>query len=448
MCQSSKAASLGFPPKIPVWKLPKARFGTTLKEEWGIMDSGPYNLLSGVRIIELTTYVAAPSAGRVLADWGAEIIKVEATPRGDVTRFVVPLPGMKPIAYQVHNANKKSIAVNLKTDEGKEVMHRLLATANVLLTNTRSKALVKLGMDYETLSKKYPSLIHAQLSGFGETGPMMNDAGFDGVCYWALGGAMYASMEKNTSPIIPPSAFGDNNTACTMAGAICAALYKQKSTGEGSKVVTSLYGQALYNMTEPIVSTQTTDQDTYPKSRLETTPLNNTYKCADGKWIMTCCHEYDRYFPLFMNIIGRDDLAQNPEYNTFAKGNERSREIVDIISVGFIKFDRDVLAQKLKEKDIPHAIVANVPELVDSEQAWDNKFLTRFTLHTGEELVEAATPVKFGGVTDAPRNPAPFLGEQTTEVLIELGYVKEEISEFLGKGICVQKEGPSDLGGC
>ena len=407
------------------------------------MSAEPYKLLDGVRIIEMTTYVAAPSAGRLLADWGAEIIKVEATPKGDVTRFVVPLPGMKPVAYEYHNANKKSICVNLKTAEGLEIMHRLLSTANVFMTNTRSKALVKLGMDWESLHEKYPSLIHAQMTGFGETGPMANDAGFDGVCYWALGGAMYASMEKGTAPIIPPSAFGDNNAACTMAGGICAALYKQKCTGEGSKVVASLYSQGLYNMQEPIMSIQVSDQDTYPKSRLENTPLNNTYMCGDGKWVMTCCHEYDRYFPLFMKIIGREELVQDPEYNTFAKGNEHSREIIEIIGEGFGKMTRDEVCAKLKELDVPHAILANVPDLLESEQAWENKFLTKFTLHSGQEVIEAETPLKFGGVTDVPRKNAPYLGEQTLEVLEELGYEKAAIDSLIEQGIAIHTDAES-----
>ena len=114
-------------------------------------NKDPYQILSGVRILELTTYVAAPAAGRILADWGAEVIKVEATPKGDSTRFVVPLPGMlatptEPVTYEQHNANKKSIVVNLKTPEGQEIMERLLSTANVLMTNTRTKALKKLGV--------------------------------------------------------------------------------------------------------------------------------------------------------------------------------------------------------------------------------------------------------------------------------------------------------------
>lgn len=398
----------------------------------------PYSLLKGVRILELTTYVAAPSAGRILADWGAEIIKVEPTPKGDTTRFAVPLPGMKYITYDVHNANKKSLALDLKTPEGKAVMAKLLGTADVLLTNTREKALKKLGMDYETLSKAYPRLIHAHMTGFGETGPMADDPGFDNVCYWALGGPMVAAMEKDTAPLIPPSSFGDNSTACTMAAAISAALYKQKCTGEGSKIVVSLYGQAIFNMTEPILSIQCSDLDKYPKSRLENTPLNNTYKCKDGKWIMVCCHEYERYFPYFMRIIGREDLIENAEYNTFAKGNERCREIVGIIADGFGRFERDELNRVLQENDIPHAIVANVYDLMDSQQAKDNLYFNTFSVGD-QTFTECATPVKFGGVTLPPRERAPYLGEQSSKILRELGYRDEQIVELMEGGVVLEK---------
>ena len=406
-----------------------------------------YQLLSGVRIVELTTYVAAPAAGRILADWGADIIKVEATPKGDTTRFAVPLPGMlatpeDPVTYEMHNANKKSIAVNLKTPEGQEIMHRLLGTAQVLLTNTRGKALKKLGMDYETLSQRYPSLIHAQMTGFGEAGPMANLPGFDNVCFWALGGPMLASMEKDTAPVIPPSAFGDNGAACTMAAAICAALYKQKATGEGSKIVTSLYGQAIWCMTEPLLSVQCSDLDQYPKSRLETTPLNNTYRCGDGQWVMVCCHEYERYFPHFMKIIGREDLLTDETVNTFAMGNKNCGKVIAIISEGFAKFTRDELIAKLVEEDIPHAAVVNVPEVLKSQQAWDNKFLQEVTLPSGRKIVEPVSPAKFGGVTMPPWQRAPYLGEQTGKIMEELGYTRDEVQKALDAGIVIESKEP------
>lgn len=409
------------------------------------MNSNPYNLLAGVKIIELTTYVAAPSAGRILADWGADVIKVESVPKGDTTRFAAPLPGMKKIAYDFHNANKKSIALNLKSKEGQEIMAKLLEEADVFITNTRSKSLEKLGMDYKTLSSKHPRLIHAHLTGFGETGPMANDPGFDNVSYWALSGAMIAAMEKNTAPIIPPSTFGDHSTACTLAGAICAALYKQLNTGEGSKLVVSLYGQALYSMTEPFISIQCSDLDKYPKSRLETTPLSNTYECEDGKWIMVSCHEYDRYWPYFMKVIGREDLIDNSEYNTFDKGFENCREVIQILSDGFKNLTRDEASRLLTKNDIPHSIIANVEEVLDSEQAKENFYFREFTQPNGEKYIESATPAKFGGVTLPKRDRAPFLGEQTTEILTKLGYSEDEIKKLKGDGIVIEKHVHADL---
>jgi crotonobetainyl-CoA:carnitine CoA-transferase CaiB-like acyl-CoA transferase len=410
------------------------------------MSEDKYSILTGVRILELTTYVAAPSSGRILADWGADIIKVEATPKGDVVRFVVPLAGLtatpeEPLCFEQHNANKKSIVVDLKTPEGQEIMHKLLATANVILTNTRSNALKKLGMDYDSLSKKYPSLIHAQMTGYGEVGPMADDPGFDNVSFWALGGVMIAAMEKDTAPIIPPSAFGDNGIACTMAAAICAALYKQKCTGQGSKIVLSLYGQAIWDMAEPILSVQC-GVDKYPKSRLETTPLNNTYKCRDDKWIMVCCHEYERYFPQFMKIINREELIHDDNINTFKKGNENCRQVIGIISEGFGRFTQDELDAILTKEDIPHAKLVNVPELLESKQAWDNEYLQEYTLPSGRKMVETVSPVKFGGPGKPPRKRAPYLGEQSSEILREVGYTDQQIQSFIEKNVVIESKIP------
>jgi crotonobetainyl-CoA:carnitine CoA-transferase CaiB-like acyl-CoA transferase len=295
-------------------------------------------------------------------------------------------------------------------------------------------------MDYETLSQKYPSLIHAQMTGYGEVGPMADDPGFDNTAFWALSGMMVAGMEKDTVPIIPPSTVGDNGTACTMAAGICAALYKQKSTGQGSKIVLSLYGQAVWNMAEPLLSVQGGNK--YPKSRLEMTPMNNSYQCSDGKWIFICCYEYDRYFHRFMKIINREELVQDETINSFKKANENSRRVVSIFSEGFSKFTQDELDAILTKEDIPHAKLVNVEEVLESRQAWDNEFLQEYTLPSGRKLVETVSPVKFGGPGKPPRKHAPYLGEQTSELLKEVGYTGEQIQSFLEKGIVTENKTP------
>lgn len=251
---------------------------------------------------------------------------------------------------------------------------------------------------------------------------------------------MYATMEKGTSPMIPLSAFADNCTACTMAAAICGALYKQKCTGEGSKVVVSLYGQALWGASEPLLSIQCSDRDQYPKSRLENTPLNNTYECKDGKWIMVCCHEYERYFPYFMKIFGREELIGDPEISTFDGGNRNSKKVIALLEQEFKKFTRDEADKALRDNDIPHAILTNIPELLESEQAWDNKYLRKYVNSEGDTFVEAQSPAKFGGVTEAPREAAPLLGQQTSFYLKQLGYTDEQIQAMLDAGIAMEKK--------
>ena len=402
-----------------------------------------YNLLSGVRVIELSNYIAGPTAGRCLADWGAEVIKIEP-PKGDLVRYSVVLPGMvsKPemtVGFELANANKKSVVINMKTPEGKEILDRLLGTAQVFLTNNRTGALKKMGLDYETLSKKYPSLIWAQLHGYGEKGPLAQAPGFDTIAYWAMSGALNDFVEKDTAPMISPIGFGDLGVGCTLAGAICAALYHQKSTGEGRKVVVSLFGHAVWQMAV-ILSTQPFGQDIYPKSRLDTTPLANSYRCQDGKWIFISALEYERFFPILMKFAGREDLIDDERYNTWAAGRKNCRVLIDLLSATFGQYTQQELHEHLLEMDIPHSMMQTISGFMDStqenhQQAVANEFLRLITHRNGVQLYEAATPAQFGGPNAAPRVNAPLLGEQTSLYLREVGYSEEEISELLQRGI-------------
>lgn len=402
-----------------------------------------YNLLQGVRVVELTNFIAGPTAGRCLADWGAEVVKIEP-PGGDLVRYHVVLPGMvsKPemtVGFELVNANKKSVVINMKTPEGKEIMDNLLKTANVFLTNNRTDALIKMGLDYDTISKKYPGLVWAQLGGYGETGPLAKAPGFDTIAYWSMSGAMNDFIEKDTAPLIAPMGFGDLGVGCTLAGAVCAALFHQQKTGEGRKVVVSLFAQAVWQM-GVILTTQPFGLDKYPKSRLETTPLTNTYRCSDGKWILISCLEYERFFPQLMKFIGHEDLINDERFNTWAASRANCEELISILSKAFESYTQAELHRHLLSMDIPHSMLQTVGGFLDSEQenhqqAVANEFLHKITHRNGVSLYEAATPAQFGSPHAAPRVNAPLLGEHTSVYLKEIGYSEKQIQEFLAHGI-------------
>lgn len=397
--------------------------------------SSPYDLLNGIRIIELANWVFAPTAGRLLSDWGAEIVKIETPPTGDFTRTFVPLAGLTgEMTFETHNANKKSIVINLKTPEGQRILYDLLGTADVLLTNIRPKPLKKLGFDYESVAARFPQIIYASVSGFGELGPKADDPGFDSVAFWALGGVMTAGMEKDTSPIIPPAAFGDMSSACTLAGAICAALLKKERTGQGSKLHLSLLAQAIWNMCESVMAIQT-GQDYYPKSRTKANPMNNTYKCKDGKWIMVTCYEYDRYFPLLMRVFKHEELIGDPRFDSFANALKNSSVLISLLDEAFAAYTRAEAIELLTKNDIAHAMVSDVSDLLELQQTRANQLIKQVTLPSGLQHYQVVSPVKYGDELLPPYKPAPGLGEQTTELLQEIGYSEEQIRAYLDAGI-------------
>ena len=243
-----------------------------------------YGPLNGVKVVELCEWVAAPATVRILSEMGAEIMKVEPL-HGDAQRTQGPGFGCEQNdtedpTIDLNNTNKNWLALNLKSEEGFAVMDKLLSEADVFVCNLRDKALVKLGLDYETLAAKYPQLIWAQLRGYGEFGAEAGTPGFDAVCWAARGGVANCFREDGESPAIPPQAFGDYNAASIMAGGILAALFNRTRTGKGDKVTCNLYGAAIWGGNIGIMATQFGAP--YPKSRKHVpNPFNNTYRTAE-----------------------------------------------------------------------------------------------------------------------------------------------------------------------
>jgi crotonobetainyl-CoA:carnitine CoA-transferase CaiB-like acyl-CoA transferase len=397
--------------------------------------------LEGVKVIDLTYFVAGPTAAKALADWGADVIKVEPS-FGDPGRntgagMTCPAENNANPFFTTYNANKRGLSINLKSEEGLKIMDRLLADANVLVTSYRTEALKRLGLDYESLSGKHPHLIWAQVNGFGDFGPAKDKPGFDTVAYWARSGAMMDIPEKDSGPINPPIAFGDSITGFSLAGGICAALYYQLKTGKGQKVMISLFGQAIWSLSAEIASTQFADE--YPKSRKNAiSPVINSYKCKDGKWIFLSILEHERYCNiLWEKVFNRSDLVDDPRYATTLEAKKNAPELIKILDREFAKHTQQEMVEKLTAADIAHEKIQHVKDVLSDKQALENNYLVEWTNRDGSKNLYAMTPVKFGNIEVNRICDAPLIGQNSEEILKEIGYRDDQIEEYVNRGIVV-----------
>ncbi|MCD8150201.1 MAG: CoA transferase [Clostridiales bacterium] len=397
--------------------------------------------LTGVKVIDLTYFVAGPGAGRLLADWGADVIKVEPAfgDPGRTTGQTMCMPTTEECNpfYSIYNSNKKGLSVNLKTEKGKEVMNRLLKNANVFLTSYRTGALIRLGLDYETLSVKFPHLIWAQITGFGTEGPAKNNPGFDTVAFWARSGAMMDIIEKGSTPVNPPIGFGDATTSCSLAAGICAALYEQQKSGYGQKVMVSLYGQGIWSMGAVIAASQYGDE--YPKTRKNAvSPVINSFRCKDGKWLFVSILEHDRYYNILMDqVLERKDLVDDPRYATAKEGKKRGPELIHIIEEEFAKHTEDEMIRRLEAADIAYERIWHALDVAEDEQALTNHFLQETENRDGSIVRLPQSPVKFNDINPVMKYDAPLVGQDTYEILREAGYSTEEIRNMIASGIAV-----------
>jgi crotonobetainyl-CoA:carnitine CoA-transferase CaiB-like acyl-CoA transferase len=394
--------------------------------------------LKGIKVVDLTTYLAAPTTARVMGEWGADLIKIEA-PKGDPARaqgsvFNMPFEDNENLAFDVANMDKRFITINLKTEHGLEVAYKLLSEADVFITNTRTKSLVKLGMDYNTLKEKFPRLIFAQVLGYGEKGPEKDTAGFDATCYMARGGVLATTVDKGGSPMNPSNGYGDFQVSMCLLSGICGALYNREKTGKGDKVTVSLHHTAVFMQSVAMISAQYGNK--YPKSRKEIpNPFNNCYRTKDEKWVVICCPEYDRDFDKIMTLLGREDMVANIKYNKCAQvnANKLNHEVVDILDEAILKINRDDLMKILKDSDLACEAGYEPLDIYEDEQVWANNILTKVDYPSGERMIPT-NPVLFGSMLEPRLEICKSQGMHTEEIMKELGYSDAEIQKFMEVG--------------
>ena len=403
--------------------------------------------LKGIKVVDLTTFLATPTTGRVLGEWGADVIKVEAA-KGDPTRvnqavvYGMPSSDEENLAFDVANMHKRCISLNLKSEKGLEVMHKLLAEADVFITNTRTKSLAKMGLDWESLHAKYPRLIMGHGLGYGKKGPEKDAAGFDVTCYMGRGGVFGTTVNKGDAPMIPTNGYGDFQASMFLTAGILAALIGREKTGQGDYVTCALQHAAIYALSVGMISAQYGNP--YPKSRLEVNnPLNNVFRSKDDKWVVLCLPEYDRDWPRVMKLIGRDELAEHPEYSVCDIVNEKglAPEVTKILDDGFAQFTLQELLDMFHENDMPCEPAQTPVDIYEDQNAILNEYIKQVPYPNGPRWCPTA-PVQFEIGETAELVPTGKMGSETVAVMKELGYTDEEIQAAMDEGAV---KGDTDL---
>lgn len=399
-------------------------------------------MLEGIRVVELGTHVAIPKASRVLSEWGAESIKIEP-PKGEAWRTMGRLWNMpytednNPI-LQSENANKKSLVLNLKDPDGKEALFKLLEQTDVFMTNTRPKALRKLGIDYESIRERFPRLIYVTLSGYGEQGPSKDDPGFDIAAFWARSGVCVEWVEKGQKPFKPHPGFGDTSTSWSIVAGVLGALYNRLKTGRGEFIQTSLYANALWCNSSGIAMSQR--GHTYPKApEQSTSPFAPLYQSAEGDWILISNSAYDTTAPEIFRLVGLPELAEDPDYIVLENARKHLGEVIAKLSGAFKTMHTADIMEGLHKLDIVNLKVRNPAEVVKDPQAWENGYLKEITLECGETIALPTCPISFQDAEIADFHLAPHLGADTREILTALGYAPEEIQSMADRGVVVAK---------
>ena len=396
--------------------------------------------LSGIKVIELSTFVCGPTAARLLSDMGADVIKVEAI-TGDSWRKsgVSFLPYRfeekeNPI-FDLYNSGKRHISINLKSADGMEVFLKLLAGADVLITNVRAASLKKLGPSYEVIREKYPRLIYASVLGYGEKGPDAHKPAFDTTAFWARSGFIrdMSAMKENYEPVLAPIGMGDTATAYLLAAEISAALYRRERTGLGDNVSSGLYQNAIFCMGTMITMAQAPFGRCFPYNRVDHGIPEGSYQCSDGEWIYFALGNSAVNLPKLVALIGHPNLLDDPRFSDANRWANRY-EFYAYLRDAFLQKPVDEWVKLGDEYDIPLVRVAHFKEVAEDPQAWANGYLERVTFANGHEDTVPASPIQMESVGKITTRPAPAIGADTDEILAELGYSEEEIAQMINLG--------------
>jgi crotonobetainyl-CoA:carnitine CoA-transferase CaiB-like acyl-CoA transferase len=393
-------------------------------------------IFEGLTVLDCASFIAAPAAATILADFGADVIKIEP-PTGDPFRHLPKLPGNPKSehnwAWMLESRNKQGLALDLSTADGQAVLYRMVARADVFITNFPPAVRRRLGIEHRNLAPLNPRLIYASFTGYGEKGAEANKPGFDTNAWWARSGMMDLVRPDHAGPparSLP--GMGDHPSALALFGAIVAALYRRERTGQGAHVGSSLMANGVWSnglMAQAKLCGATIP--TRPPREQTFNAMTNHYRCRDGRWLILSLLKEDREWPVLLKCMGREDLAADPRFATRPDRHARARELTAIFDEVFVGKDLAEWRVILDGHGLIFGVVAEADDLPGDRQMLENDVLVPFE---GGGMLTVNSPIWIDGEAKVePRQP-PTIGQHSDEVLRKFGCDEAEIGRLRAGG--------------
>jgi crotonobetainyl-CoA:carnitine CoA-transferase CaiB-like acyl-CoA transferase len=401
------------------------------------------NIFSGLKVVDLASFIAGPSAAVILSDFGADVIKVEP-PNGDLWRHgheIPPQPQAKdPYPWHLANRNKRGITLDLKSPSASQVLEKLVKWADVIIVNTPHPARKKLKLEYDDVVRWNPRVIYADVTGFGEKGPDADLPGFDITSYWARSGLLSMTRDAGAPPTWPVAGSGDNATAVGLYSAIVTALYRRERTGEGSYVTTSLLAEGVWSASVSIQGALCDAKFFAPHDRKN--PANaalNVYRASDDAWFVLIVTP-DKLAAV-AKAIGRADLLTDPRFSDAAKLVKNMPQLAGILDEAFGSQPMAHWYEVFNGVHVTFGVVREPQEVINDPQLRANDIVVPLE-GAGSKLTSTiSSPIQVHGVAKVSAKRAPALGEHNDEVLLQLGFGPSEIESLRASGAVPKDKG-------
>ncbi len=395
-------------------------------------------MLEGLKVVEYATYVAAPGAGGIMADWGADVIKVEP-PGGDPIRLFFASVGVEGVdvnpVFELDNRGKRGIVLDTAQEAGRDALLRLIDGADVFLTNVRPGGLQRAGLDHETLLNRNPRLVYASLTGYGLQGPDADRPGMDSAAFWARSGLAALFRPKGGDPVQLRTALGDHVASMAIVSGVLAALYERQHTGKGRLVEAALLRVAHYAGGSDLAIQHSYGRTSSNKPRRDSSnPTINYFKTRDEHWISLLVRQGEVDWPKLCRALKVEHLIEDERFTRAKVRRQNGPALVDLLDAAFGARDLAEIAASLDAEELIWAPVLTAAEAVKDPQAIAAGAVVQTPQHDGTTINAPGAPIRFPGADDGPKGPAPKMGEHTRQVLAQAGYSEAEIDALFASG--------------